>query len=136
MSDPQQQEKENEVISNRFHTDIFLKGDLSAADQILAENFVWRNPNVPSELAHGPDGVKKIASAVRDTMPDLDIKHDSTLSKGDQVLIRWTMTGTPNKELFGIPASDKPISAVGFDLFRIADGKIVEMWQSFGPGAW
>lgn len=136
MSDPQQQEKENEVISNRFHTDIFLKGDLSAADQILAENFVWRNPNVPQELAHGPDGVKKIASAVRDAMPDLDIKHDSTLSKGDQVLIRWTMTGTPKKEIFGIPASDKPTSAVGFDLFRIANGKIVEMWQVFGPGNW
>ena len=42
MSDPQQQEEENEVISHRFHTDIFQKGDLSAADQILAENFVWR----------------------------------------------------------------------------------------------
>jgi predicted ester cyclase len=51
-------------------------------------------------------------------------------------LIRWTMTGTPKKELFGIPASDKPTSAVGFDLFRIANGKIVEMWQLFGPGTW
>jgi ketosteroid isomerase-like protein len=39
MSDPQQQE----VISHRFYMDIFQKGDLSAANQILAENFVWRN---------------------------------------------------------------------------------------------
>ena len=69
-------------------------------------------------------------------MPDLNITHDYTMSKGDQVLIRWTMTGTPKKELFGIPASDKPISVVGFDLFRIANGKIVEMWQLFGPGTW
>ena len=66
MSDPQRQEEKNEVIAHRFHTDIFQKGDLSADDQILAENFVWRNPNVPSELAHGPEGVKKIASAARD----------------------------------------------------------------------
>jgi len=136
MSDPQGQEEKNEVIANRFHTDIFQKGDLSAADQILAENFVWRNPNVPSDLAHGPEGVKKIASAARDAMPDLNITHDSTLSKGDEVLIRWTMTGTPKKEFFGIPASDKPTSVIGFDLFRIANGKIAEMWQSFGPGTW
>jgi hypothetical protein len=40
------------------------------------------------------------------------------------------------KELFGIPASDKPTTVVGFDLFRIANGKIVEMWQLFGPGTW
>ena len=119
-----------------FSHGIFQKGDLSAADQILAENFVWRNPNVPSDLAHGPEGVKKIASAARDIMPDINITHDYTMSKGDHVLIRWTMTGTAKKELFGIPASDKPTSVVGFDLFRIANGKIVEMWQAFGPGTW
>ena len=56
---------------HRFHRDIFQRADLFAADQILATNFVWRNPVVPLELAHGPDGVKKIASAVPDSMPDL-----------------------------------------------------------------
>jgi steroid delta-isomerase-like uncharacterized protein len=116
--------------------DIFQKGDLSAADQILATNFVWRNPVVPSELAHGPEGVKKIASAAIDSMPDLKITHDDTISKGDKVIIRWTMTGTVKKDLFGIPASDKPATIIGFDLFRIANGKIVEMWQQFRTGTW
>ena len=78
MSDPQRQEEKNEVIANRFHTDIFQKGDLSAADQILAENFVWRNPNVPSELAHGPEGVKKIASAP-ETLCQILILHMTIL---------------------------------------------------------
>jgi predicted SnoaL-like aldol condensation-catalyzing enzyme len=73
MTNRQQQEEENEAIAQRFHNDIFQKGDLLAADQILAENFVWKNPNVPSEMAHGPEGVKKIASAARDIMPDLNI---------------------------------------------------------------
>jgi steroid delta-isomerase-like uncharacterized protein len=136
MANPQQQEEENEVLAHRFHMDIFLKGDMSAADQILAENFIWRNPNVPPELAHGHESVKKIASSAREIMPDINITHDYTMSKGDQVLIRWSMTGTPKKELFGIPASDKPITAIGFDLFRIASGKLVEMWQLFGPGSW
>jgi steroid delta-isomerase-like uncharacterized protein len=136
MSDPRQQEEENEVIAHRFHMDIFQKGDLLAADQILAENFIWRNPNIPSELAHGPEGVKKIASAAIDSMPDLKITHDNTLSKGDKVMIRWTMTGTAKKELFGIPASDKPTTIIGFDLFRIDSGKIAEMWQLFSTGTW
>jgi predicted ester cyclase len=69
-------------------------------------------------------------------MPDLKIKHDDTISKADKVMIRWTMTGTAKKELFGIPASDKPITIIGFDVFRIANGRIVEMWQQFSTGTW
>jgi predicted ester cyclase len=51
-------------------------------------------------------------------------------------MIRWTMTGTPKKEIFGIPSSDKPVSTIGFDLFRISKGKIMEMWQQFSTGKW
>jgi len=51
-------------------------------------------------------------------------------------MIRWTMTGTPKKEVLGIPPSDKPIKIIGFDLFRISGNKIVEMWQQFTIGSW
>ena len=130
MLDSQQQKENNEVIAHRFHMDIFQKGDLSVADEILDTNFVWRNPSIPSELARGPQSTKKIAAVVIDSIPDLKIIHDDTMSENDKVMIRWTITGTAKKELFGIPASDKPITVVGFDLFRFARGKIVEMWRS------
>ena len=136
MSDPENSEKETEAIANRFHMDIFQKGDLLVADQILATNFVWRSPAVPSELAHGPEGTKKIASAVIDSMPDRKIIHDDIVTKGDKVLIRWTMTGTLKKEIFGLQPSEKSATIIGFDLFRISNGKIVEMWQQFSPGTW
>ena len=135
MSDFQNQE-ENEVLAHRFHMDMFQKRDLSTADEILATDFVWRNPLIPSELTHGPESAKKIASAVVDSMPDLRITHDETISKNDKVMIRWTINGTAKKELFGIPASDKPITLVGIDLYRIYNGKIVEMWQQFSVGSW
>ncbi|MGH9977470.1 MAG: ester cyclase [Nitrososphaeraceae archaeon] len=135
MSDFQNKE-ENEVLAHRFHMDMFQKRDLSTADEILATDFVWRNPLIPSELTHGPESAKKIVSAVVDSMPDLRITHDETISKNDKVMIRWTINGTAKKELFGIPASDKLITLVGIDLFRIYNGKIVEMWQQFSVGSW
>jgi steroid delta-isomerase-like uncharacterized protein len=131
------QEQENEALAHRFHMDIFQQGKLEVADEILASDFVWRNPIIPPELQHGPESVKKIASQARDSMQDLQISHDDTISKGDKVMIRWTLTGTAKRELFGIPPSDKPASVVGFDLFRISSqGKIVEMWQQFSSGKW
>jgi steroid delta-isomerase-like uncharacterized protein len=132
-----QQQQENEALAHRFHMDIFQEGKLEVADEILDSGFVWRNPIIPSELQRGPESVKKIASAAIDAMPDRQITHDDTITKGDKVLIRWTMTGTTKKELFGIPPSDKPTSIIGFDLFRISnEGKITEMWQQFSNGKW
>jgi predicted ester cyclase len=88
-------------------------------------------------LQHGPESVKKVASAVIDAMPDLQITHDDTIVQGDKVMIRWTVTGTTKKFLFSISPSDKPTSIIGFDLFRISnEGKIVEMWQQFSNGKW
>jgi steroid delta-isomerase-like uncharacterized protein len=132
-----QQEEQNEALAHRFHMDIFQQGKLEAADEILASDFVWRNPIIPPELQHGPGSVKKIASEIIDAMPDRRITHDDTIAKGDRVMIRWTLTGTTKRELFGISPSDKPISVIGFDLFRISsEGKIVEMWQQFSSGKW
>lgn len=136
ISDLENQEKENETLAHRFHMDIFQKGDLLVADKILATNFVWRNPAVPSELAHGPEGTKKVASAVIDSIPDCKITHDDIMSKGDKVMIRWTMVGTIKKEIFGLQPSERTATIIGFDLFRISNHKIVEMWQQFSPGTW
>ena len=131
-------EQGNEALAHRFHMDIFQQGKLEVADEIIAPDFVWRNPVIPPELQHGPESVKKIASQVIDTMQDLQISHDDAIAKGDKVMIRWSLTGTAKRELLGIPPSDKPLSIIGFDLFRISSEgkKIVEMWQQFSIGKW
>jgi steroid delta-isomerase-like uncharacterized protein len=61
--------------------------------------------------------------------PDRKITHHDTIAHGDKVLIRWSMSGTQEGELMGIPATGKSVTITGFDYFRLADGKIAEMWQ-------
>jgi predicted ester cyclase len=80
--------------------------------------------------------VQMVQRSYIDGMPDRQITHDDVVTEGDKVLIRWTMTGTPRKEVVGIPPGDKPVTITGFDLFRISGGKIAEMWQQFGVGKW
>ena len=58
-------------------------------------------------------------------MPNRQITHEDTIVKGDKVMIRWKVTGTPKKEVLGIPPSDKPIKMIGFDLFRIQVTKLL-----------
>ena len=95
------------------------------------------NPVLPSEFTTGPESVKRFASGVVDSLPGHQFTHYDTISKGDKVLIRLTLTGIPKRDFLGVSASDKPITVTGFDLFRIsADGKLAEMWQQWNIGSW
>ena len=76
-----EQEKKNEALANRFHMDIFQKGHVEAADEILAPEFVLRNPSLPPELTHGPDAIKKFATGLIHAIPDRKITHEDTMSK-------------------------------------------------------
>ena len=58
-----------------------------------------------------------------DGAPDYD--------RRDFVMIRWVSHGTYKGDSLGVPASGKVVSLPGFDLFRIADGKIAELWQDY-----
>jgi predicted SnoaL-like aldol condensation-catalyzing enzyme len=130
-------EQENEVLAHSFHMEIFQKAKFSLADEILTPDFVLHNPVLPSEFSKGPQGIKKFASGVADNLPGHQFTHHDTISKGDKVLIRWTLTGIPKKEMLGIHPSDKPITITGFDLFRIStDRRIAEMWQQWNVGDW
>jgi predicted SnoaL-like aldol condensation-catalyzing enzyme len=130
-------EQENEVLAHRFHMEIFQKANFSLADEILTPDFVLHNPGLPSEVTKGPEGVKRFASGVVDSLPRHQFTHHETISKGDKVLIRWTLTGILKRDFLGVSASDKPITVTGFDLFRIsADRKLAEMWQQWNIGSW
>ena len=126
----------NEYLAKRYHNDIYQKGNLEVADEILSPDFVLHNPTLPEELRNGPEGAKKYASAIITAVPDRKLVQDDIFAKDDKVLIRWTNSGTNTGSLFGNPPTGKPYVATGFDLFRISNGKITEMWQQYNFAKW
>jgi steroid delta-isomerase-like uncharacterized protein len=131
-----EEEEKNEALALRYHNDIFSKGKLEVADEILSSDFVLHNTVLPEELRKGPEGIKKYASAITAAVPDRKLVHDDIFAKGDKVLIRWTNSGTNTGPLFGNPPTGKPYVATGFDLYRISNGKIMEMWQQYNFASW
>jgi predicted SnoaL-like aldol condensation-catalyzing enzyme len=132
----EEEEKKNEALALRYHNDIYQKGKLEVADEILSPNFVLHNPTLPEELRKGSEGAKKYASAVIAAVPDRKLVNEDIFAKGDKVLLRWTISGTNTGPLFGNPPTGKPYVATGFDLFRISNGKIMEMWQQYNFANW
>ena len=102
------------------------------ADEILSPDFVLHNPSLPEELRKGREGVKKYASAIIESVSDRKLVQNDIFVKGNKVLIRWTNRGS----LFGYNPTGKQYVATGLDLFRISNGKIMEIWQQFNFAIW
>ncbi len=59
-------------------------------------------------------------------VPDIHWKTEELIAEGNMVAGRFSVTGTPKEEWFGVPHSGKKFEASGIFIFRIENGKIVE----------
>jgi len=130
------EEKANEELALRYQNDIFQEGKLEVADEVLSLDFVIHNPDLPEELRKGAEGVKKYASALIAAVSDRNLVKDDVFAKGDKVLIRWSNSGTSIGPLLNHKPTGKRHFATGFDLFRISNRKIAELWQQYRFENW
>jgi predicted ester cyclase len=61
--------------------------------------------------------------------PGFQSTIEDLLSEGDKVVLRFTFRGTHQGEFMGIAPTGKQVTMSGINILRIADGKIVEMWN-------
>jgi predicted ester cyclase len=65
----------------------------------------------------------------RAALPDWHSDLDQLVQEDDIVVERFTASGThTGAELMGVPATGRTIVLAGINVFRIADGRIVERW--------
>lgn len=65
-------------------------------------------------------------------LPDLELTIDDVVGDGDgeKVAVRYTIRGTHQDELMGVPATGNRIEVGGQSFFRFEDGRVAERWQS------
>jgi steroid delta-isomerase-like uncharacterized protein len=72
--------------------------------------------------------MRQAARLYRDALPDWHSDLDQMIAEDDLVVERFTARGTHRGDLMGVPGTGKTIVLRGINIFRIADGKIVERW--------
>jgi steroid delta-isomerase-like uncharacterized protein len=122
--------EENKAISRRVVEEVFNKGRLAAADELVAPDFIGHDPALPQPL-RGPDGLRAQAEGYRSAFPDMRITIEDEIAEGDRVVTRWMARGTHEAELFGIPATGKQATVTGITIDRIVGGRIVETWNNW-----
>ena len=116
--------EENKVTLRYKHVEeLFNKGNLSIADEIISPNYVYHSP---AGEYKGPEGVKQMVQAWRDAFPDGRFVIDDMVGEGDKVAVRYTMTGTHKGDYMGIPPTGKHVNITAAFFYSFENGKEVE----------
>jgi steroid delta-isomerase-like uncharacterized protein len=119
--------EENKAIMRRYFS-VFEQGNIDLLDELLAPDYVNHTPATP-DLPTGPEGVKGVVSMFRSAMPDLRVIVEDMVAEGDKVAVRYTLEGTHEGELFGVPPTGQRLSIKSISVERVSDGKIREHWR-------
>jgi steroid delta-isomerase-like uncharacterized protein len=126
-TDVRQSASRNKEIIRRYFDRWANHGDTAVADELMAPNLVLRNPpNVLTNLAD----YKRSMAGFHAAFPDLRFTIEDEIAEGDRVVVRWSLRGTNTGPYQGQPATGKPIAVTGASTFRLADGRIQEVWVS------
>src|ERR671917_1820940 len=117
--------EENKAIVRRQEEEVFTQGNLNAADEIYARNYVGHDPSNPEDI-RGLEAAKQAAADYRDAFPDLQVTIEDLIAEGDRVAARVRFRGTHQGELEGIAPTGRRGGAPGIFINRIEGGKIAE----------
>jgi len=118
-------EEENKAIVRRTWEDLFNKGKLATADELIAANFT--NHAAPG-ADPGPGSFKQLVTMYRAAFPDVQFTIEDLLGDGDKVVVRNTFHGTHTGPFMGIAPTGRHISQEQMHIVRVDAGLIVEHW--------
>ena len=121
----------NAAAARRVVDEGFNQGRLEVIDEVCSADVVSHDPAEPEDV-RGPDAHKERIRGYRTAMSDLTVRVEDVVASGDLVAIRWSVRGTHDGELQGIPATHRTVAFTGMSIDRFdADGKIAETWDQW-----
>jgi steroid delta-isomerase-like uncharacterized protein len=121
---------ENETRATRFFEEVWNQRRGETIEELIdpeAEclppvGTAMRGANAFRERVYGP---------WLSAFPDIRLTVEGTVAEGDQVVVRWTMTGTHTGEGLGLPPSGRAVNLRGMTWIRYENGKMREGWDCF-----
>jgi steroid delta-isomerase-like uncharacterized protein len=117
--------EQNKTLARRWFEDLFSRGNLDVANEILSAEFV---DHLTHEDERGLEELKHYVGIYRTAFPDIQDTVEDIVAEGDKVVVRWTSGGTHQGEFMGVAPTGRHVRFSGMRLFRIAENKIVENW--------
>ncbi len=114
---------DNKALVQQFFEEVINQRNLAALDQFVDPAGV--NHTVPAGM---PQETNQFLSLYLGAFPDVQATVEDLMADGDKVVARVSYRGTHQGAFRGIPPTGKQVALMGINIFRIANGKLVEHW--------
>ena len=123
---------ENKKLARRYFEDAPYHPE--TCDEIFAPTFKFhtiQRASITPQVAESNPVIEKAAYEWLKSVwsSDWHMIVDEMIAENDRVMERWTFYGTQQGEHSSLPPTNKPVTYSGINIFRIAEGKIVEIWD-------
>src|SRR5919107_486623 len=116
-------EEKNKALVCRFFEEVFKRGNLGVADELLAADFSWKLPGKEA----GIEDYKQWVAEQLASSSDLHFSIEEHIAEGEKVVTRLIGSGTHDQQEFGGSApSGVLITIEAIIIHRVVEGKIVE----------
>jgi predicted ester cyclase len=124
--------EENKILVRRYFEDARYDPDI--CDEIFAPRFQFhtiQHASITSQSVESDPQSEKAAYEWLTTVWSANWRMtvDEIIAENDRVMVRWTFSGTHVGKYSGLPPTDKDVIYSGINIFRIANGKIAEIWD-------
>jgi steroid delta-isomerase-like uncharacterized protein len=117
--------QDHKTITRRYFEDVWNRKDLAAIDELVAADVVG---HVPGTTIRDVTVLKERVNTLYAIYSEPHFTVEDQIAEGDKALVRWTFRGTHTGDYMGRQATGKQVTATGMNLFRLANGKIAEIW--------
>ena len=104
------------------------KGDTQNVGKYFAPNWVNHDPSLPP--MQGLEGAKQLIG-LWSGISNRKIMIEDSLTQGERVAIRFTISGTQTGTFMGIAPTGKTVNVTACGIFRVVDGKATDNWVNF-----
>ena len=125
---------ENELTAIRTLYRAIGEGNPALLEKAVAPD--WQDIPLGPGQEPGPRGFGPVFAMLGAAFPDLAVEIDEILGGAGHAAVRARMTGTHRGPIFGIPATNKPISIRIHEVHHLSGGRIthtfhMEDWLGF-----
>jgi predicted ester cyclase len=123
----------NKQLVRRYFEDAPYNPDV--CDEIFAATFQFHaivHTGITTQTTEcTPEIEKAFYEQHQSTWGGWHLQIEEMIAEGDRVMVRWSSSARHMGEAFGIQPTGKQVTNSGINIFRVADGKIAEVWDIF-----
>jgi len=121
--------EENKALVRRYFED--APNNPAACDEIFADRLLWHALyNTANPVFESSPQIEKSAYERHKQVWGQWIETiNMMIAEGDRVMVHWVGQGRQKAEYMGIPPTDRLVTLSGVYIFRIAEGRIAEIWN-------